>query len=236
MRFRWMMVMGLALLLAAGCKDKGKDDAKREVKVDASTPEGVMKGFCTCMKDGNLHGLAGLMVDEQQAPMRSMADAMEKVKTGQDALAKAWEDKFPDDKTRLDQMKLEMAKMPGPESEGEVRLVEVKVDPDDENLAMAKVEMVKDDETNEEEVTLKKIDGKWRIYQAELGDQDQIKQMENMAKAMGGMGDGLSDVADRIKSGEIASPEDAEKAMQEVMEQMMSAMFSGMLSDLAPPQ
>jgi len=218
--------------------DTAGQPARDAVIIDDSTAEGIAHAYAEILSAGRLRQLVDVVVPEQREAMGVVAQAVQPMVDAMSELGRALEARFPGHALQLS---------PGTGPPGRMKLaaqltvVDVRVDPDNENQAEATIEEARSSQTLT--VALKSVDGRWRVEDSnfKLPRPEELEQARQMLGAFATIADGLQDVTARIESGEIADEQAAEEAVQQAMAQaaeqfgkaMMNAMGKAMAEALA---
>ena len=89
--------------------------------------------------------------------------------------------------------------------------------PDNEDEATVTVEDTESGET--ESVTVRRIDGGWRVQSPELPEPEELEEARQMLGVFAARADGMRSVTARINNGEIADETAAKQAVEQAMEE-----------------
>lgn len=193
------------------------------VAVDLSSAEAAANSYATVLNAGQLAQLPGLLVPEQQEVATRVITAFTPVVEATTELKRAISEKFPDAQGASS------ANVPGVPWSGGLTIESVEVSPDDPDTATA---TMAGPNGVSKLVTLKHVDGQWRVQEAKLPSPDEVDQIVAMVEPLT---QGMRDITARIDSGEIATIEQLGPEMMKLGQAaMQSAAAAGAQLEVSP--
>ena len=192
-------------VLAAQAEESAANAVR--IDIDATTPEGLMKGVVAIFESGNLAQWPDVLVPEQQATAREIVKVSLPFVQAMKQLEKRWKEKFPD--TPLQGISTQA---PGADLAQMGKLVGVESLGDTE--AEATIESPDGSKTTR--VTLKKIDNVWRMQATDMPTEQDFEKMKGMLGVFDQMTKAMQELAQKIADGDFASAQEAQDAINQM--------------------
>jgi hypothetical protein len=190
-----LAAMALSMVAVGGCKDKGSGGS---VPTNQSSPKDLLESFHKCAEAKDMTSLVDLVDPAFQKPMRTMVEAMKTMETKVESLARTVESKI--DKETADKIRAQknqgQSGMKSPlekvVQDGQIDWSKVKIEEKGDTATVAI-------DGRAEEVTLKKIGGKWYAGPPAGARGMTAEAMQAQADKMKGMMDKMGKDIDEVE-------------------------------------